>query len=421
MKNKILIVLAWLLITTVVIVRYKFKQKLEQFKTEIARYESNQLENFRNEKDNMISTLLSGDNRLYKLFTNQFDESKSISERDTTFSFLYLNETIKFKVASLQYLECLNSKCVIDEQNEVAQNLIDEKLEELQIEYGETFSLWYSTLKNEKLLKQTNKAGDCNLYFPNMNEIIYDENIWSDFENFLIAYNTEANESIIQNEQIEYEYSLNVNSAKSKLRSNMISYFYKKLSDSKSQILSSQPETKCFNSPTLGNISFTVQRTIFDKQAFQSIADETYKEQWKTNSLFTGAMPYASCFGSSNSCDYYGCSRITVLTGNTDAIVTVKGRSGNVVRHGYISSGESYSFNLPDGTYQVFFYSGSGWNPNKEMYSNSCETLYGGFVANEEVTKVSFHTLVNQEWTIELILQENGNLQTLPSSKTEAL
>ena len=52
MKNKILIGVALLLIIVVIVVRYEFKQKFEVFKTEIANYELNQLDNFRKEKEN---------------------------------------------------------------------------------------------------------------------------------------------------------------------------------------------------------------------------------------------------------------------------------------------------------------------------------------------------------------------------------
>ena len=197
---------------------------------------------------------------------------------------------------------------------------------------------------------KTNKSGDCSNFFPDLSEITYDENVWNDFEKFMIAYNSETREANIQNKQTEYEYFSNVSSTKNQLRSNVIKYFDEKLADRKRQIISTQSENKTYNSPTLGLITYTVNRTSFDKQAFQSVADDAFEEQWKYNSLNTGAMPYAYCFGSSNYCDYYGCSRITVTTGGSDVLVTIKDESGDVVRHGYIKSGHTFSFNLPDGT-----------------------------------------------------------------------
>lgn len=421
MINKILLAVAALLIVLLITVRYLFKEKFEIFKTEIANYESSQLENFRKEKQNRIAKLTNGDEKLLQLFTEQFDESKAISEQDTTFSFLYLSETIKYKAAPLQYIDCLNSKCVIDQQNESVQKLIEGKEEELEKKYGETYSLWFPQLKNEKLLKATNKSGTCSIFFPDMNEISYDENIWNDFEKFMIVYNSETREANIQNKQTEYEYFSNVSSTKNQLRSNVIKYFDEKLADRKRQIISTQSENITYNSPTLGLITYTVNRTSFDKQAFQSVADDAFEEQWKYNSLNTGAMPYAYCFGSSNYCDYYGCSRITVTTGGSDVLVTIKDESGDVVRHGYIKSGHTFSFNLPDGTYQTFFYSGTGWNPNMFMKTTSCGTLRGVFVSFGNVTKDNYISLYKQQMTYELISQLNGNFSTKQSSTSEAL
>ena len=195
--------------------------------------------------------------------------------------------------------------------------------------------------------------------------------------------------------------------------------FAGKLSDRKSQILTTETETKQFNSPTLGLITYSVSKTSFDKQAFQNVADDAFEEQWKSNSLSTGAMPYSYCYGASNYCDY-GCSKISVRTGGADVLVTIKNISGEVVRHAYINGGYTFSFNVPDGQYQVFFYSGTGWNPNKYMKSTSCGNLHGGFVSGEDVTKDDYISLYSQQMTYELILQQNGNLSTKPSSKDEA-
>jgi hypothetical protein len=46
--------------------------------------------------------------------------------------------------------------------------------------------------------------------------------------------------------------------------------------------------------------------------------------------------------------------------------------------------------------------------------------LHGGFVSGEDVTKDDYISLYSQQMTYELILQQNGNLSTKPSSKDEA-
>jgi len=69
---------------------------------------------------------------------------------------------------------------------------------------------------------------------------------------------------------------------------------------------------------------------------------------------------------------------------------------------------------------RCFFYSGKGWNPHKFIKKTTCGKLNGGFVSGENVTKDDRIYISNQILTYELILQENGNLQTKPSSTQEA-
>ena len=69
-----------------------------------------------------------------------------------------------------------------------------------------------------------------------------------------------------------------------------------------------------------------------------------------------------------------------------DVVVLLK-QNGVTKRHAYIPAGNSYTFNIPNGTWQPFFYYGKGWYPEKEMNSPSCTSLEGGFLENEEWDK----------------------------------
>ena len=91
------------------------------------------------------------------------------------------------------------------------------------------------------------------------------------------------------------------------------------------------------------------------------------------------------------------------------------------MRHAYIKAGSSYTFDLPNGTYQPFFYYGKGWNPGKIMKETNAGTLRGGFISNEDFGKDNPQNLSNQILEYELILQQNGNFSTRPSSANEAL
>lgn len=419
MKNKILIGIVALLALLVVSVRFMFNSRFEEFKVSVQQYENEQLANFQQEKEKKIAQL--SNESLAQLFNQYFDESKSIIEMDTTFSFLYLSESVKYKIGRLDYFDCLHRKCIVEKQNDTAQKQITLKEKELEKKFGNTFTSWYPKLKDEKLLQKTSRIGNCSDFYSDLYEISYDKDAWSEFEKFMNFYDKEIKLAETESLQAETQYANKVASTKNSLKSGVISYFNSQLSNSKSQILTTVTEAKSFNSPTLGLITYNVTKKNFNKQAFQNVAADAFEEQWKYNSLSTGSTPYSNCYGSSNYCNDYGCSQIKVITGGSgDVLVTIKNSNGKVVRHGYIKGGYSYTFNVPNGNYQVFFYSGTGWNPKKEMPSSSCSYLKGGFVSNESVTKDNYINLYSQIMTYELILQQQGNFSTKPSSKNEA-
>jgi len=419
MRNKILLGIAILLVLLVLSVRYIFKNQFAEFEVSIRKYESEQLEDFKREKEIKIAQL--SNEGLEKLFNEYFEESKSIIEKDTTFSFLYLSESVKYKKGRLDYFDCLHQKCIVEKQNETTKKQITLKEKELEKKFGSTFTSWYPKLKDEKLLQKTSRIGNCSGFYSDLFEISYDKDAWIAFEKFMTSYDSEIKTAENQSNQAEAQFSNNVSSTKSSLKSGVINYFDTRLSNNKSEILSTETESKSFNSPTLGIINYNITKTSFNKQAFQNVADDAFEEQWKYNSLSTGSMPYASCYGSSNYCSDWSCSKIKVLTGGSgDVLVSIKNSNGKVVRHAYIKGGNSFTFSVPDGSYQVFFYSGTGWNPNKQMPSSSCSYLKGGFVSNEDVTKDNYINLYSQIMTYELILQQQGNFSTKPSSKNEA-
>lgn len=142
-----------------------------------------------------------------------------------------------------------------------------------------------------------------------------------------------------------------------------------------------------------------------------TVTDTPEDDPYLDNSLSTGDAPYPCQNVDGNE------SQISVSTSNSaecDVVVMVK--SGNeLMCNAYIKAGDSYTFNLPNGDYQVFFYSGKGWNPNKSMPNG----FDGGFVANESYSKDDPVTLENQGLEYELILQPNGNFSTKQSSASE--
>jgi hypothetical protein len=419
MKNTILIALAVVLLLLVIVVRYVYKQNFETFKTSVAHYESGQLEKFNKAKEKKFANIQIENPKIFQLFKSQFDERKALIQRDSTYSILYLSGSVKYSSPSFQYFDCLQNKCIVDMQNDSTQQLIIIREKELQRKFGETFTLWYPKLKDKILNKKIDKSADCNTFYTGLFQISYDQTAWNDFENFMSTYTSEIKKSQIQNSNVEQQLKTKYNNTSHQFNNNALAYFKLRLDNELSQIITKDSLPAFYSTVSLGSITYYLIRKKFNQSAYQSIEDDAFTEQWKFNSLATGAMPYSYCYGSSNYCGSY-CSEIQVRTGGSDVLVTIKDYSGDVYRHAYIKSGRSFTFNVPDGQYQVFFYSGTGWNPNKYMTTTSCGTLHGGFVSAESFTKDDYISLSSQSMTYELIMQPNGNLNTQPSSMNEA-
>lgn len=141
-------------------------------------------------------------------------------------------------------------------------------------------------------------------------------------------------------------------------------------------------------------------------------------QNYLSNSLSTGTVPYAEYYGKNYKCPYDQCSGIKVTAPQESDIVVIIKRnnsSGKVISHGYIKAGGTCFFPIPDGTYQTFFYHGKGWNPNKEMPGG----IRGGFVEDEIFSKDNPQDIYSAVLTYVLQLQRDGNFQTKSCNKSE--
>lgn len=143
---------------------------------------------------------------------------------------------------------------------------------------------------------------------------------------------------------------------------------------------------------------------------------ERLLEQYEGYSLSNGSQPYSSVYGSNSS---YGNSEIVVNAPSTqDVLVIIKrnNSNGSVVRHAYIAKGCSYTFHLPAGTYQPFFYGGDSWCPTKRMSGG----VMGGFLRYETFSKDYPQELPDYtELTYSLTATSHGNFNTKSSSESE--
>jgi hypothetical protein len=145
-------------------------------------------------------------------------------------------------------------------------------------------------------------------------------------------------------------------------------------------------------------------------------------------SQYTGATPWENCYGKNVACKRYpkdgylvGCSEINVKTSNYSSVVAIVKRYDKVLKHAYISAGSSYSFEVPNGSYQVYFYYGKYWDRSKEIQSNQCFKIYGGFKEDESVSKDNPITLNDQIMSYTLTQVTNGNFSPKSSNLEEAL
>jgi len=421
MKNRTLLGVVFLMIASVLVVRILFHKKTKQFEVELYKYEVTQFDALKTRKEQKLVELNLSHAKIKDLFIESYDEGSSIIIRDTSFSFLYLKKDYKFNYPSPIYIDCLHQYCIEVIENDRINSIILANELSLKQKYSEAFNKWYPTLKDKWLIKVSKPYNACSKFFPDHSLVVYDQNTMNEFERLLVVYTNDLKDGHLSTSQSLITFDSRTQLTKNQLRPSAVAFFDTNISKERNRILLKTPYTKVFNSHLLGILEYEITKTTFNQDAFQSVVDAAYKEQWKSNSLNSGSMPYANCFGSSNSCNGNNCSQIKVITsGRGDVVVTIKNRDFRVVRHAYIKGGRSFTFDLPDGRYQVFFYSGVGWDPTKPISSSSCNTLRGGFVAEESFTKDNYETLSGHILTYELKLQSHGNFSPKQSSEKEA-
>jgi len=325
-----------------------------------------------------------------------------------------------YDILAPDYFEC--SKSVITEVHESNQNLnhIEDLKKQLIGRYGGDYETLYNRLVNSRELVYKTSSFDCNQFFPELELVVYESSVWNDIRTHLTKLRTVVADVERSNATARNELQNRINNNIRQFQSSYQTTFRSRIERESSSLVQSSLSEYVIDvgdfSPTVLNL----ETTRFNENHFNSILQQELTAQWNNNSLTTGARPYANCFPASNSCSGLNCSEIRVNNSGSDVIVTVKDRGGRVVRHAYIRGNNSLSIHLPDGTYQTFFYSGRGWNPNKPMTSSTCSQLRGGFVSNESFTKdPSFDNLRRTVVTYTLTPTRSGNFNTTGSSASQ--
>ena len=374
------------------------------------------LKKFESEKNMLYIKLINQDKNasriLDSLYSLTIENAKSFNNK--TVSFLFFSENIKYNLIDFKYLNTLKIKVESELYNYYQLKKYSSGIAELSKIYGSATQEWEDKLDKEKFFEITT-SDNCRPYFENSDKYRLKDNAISEFNRFLADYTVHQKELQNQDIQIKGKLENQLNNISSSLNANA----KRLLSESfdKSEAINSDYEFFKFKWAGEEDFAYEIAKKSIDQSYIDNTLEKVYTEQYRLNSLSNGSMPYSYCFGGSNS----GSSSIKVNAGPEDVLVTVKNNRNVVVRHAYVKAYRTFRINVPNGSYQVFFYYGTGWNPKKFMKDTNCGRLVGGFVSNESVSRdPDILQLYNQELQYTLSKQTNGNFSTSGSSKFEA-
>jgi hypothetical protein len=350
------------------------------------------------------------------LFNDYFDINDAEIKHYTNCNFFIYRKRLSQYSYPESYYECLIKFCEIKIQNSGIENTIQKRIQALMTKYGENSITYFENIGFDSFINKQPSIDSCNF---SLKSFLFEINntAFNEFDLFFRQFKEDESEcnfnsikSIQKFEQEKNKTILSLNKKGIELLNENLSYI---------ELINEEIKHFSFIGEIIGEINYSFSLKSFDVGKFNSMLSTVNYHTYINNSLFTGATPYSICYGSHNSCPENDCSELIVKTpSNSDVLVIIK-KNGNVKRHAYIEANSSFTFHLANGIYQPFFYYGQGWNPNKKMNSKSCKNLIGGFISDEYFSKDFSQELQNTILTYELILQQNGNFSTKPSSSEE--
>lgn len=136
------------------------------------------------------------------------------------------------------------------------------------------------------------------------------------------------------------------------------------------------------------------------------------RERYKDNRLENGAKPYRAYYGKDRT--GYNYMDFNTEKGYDYVVIVKRSSDMRVMNHVYIRGGRMCRLYLPDGTFNVYFYSGTGWNPNIKI-----KGVKGGFMESACNQKDEGIRLYDSYVTYTLYRVPNGNLHLQQSSVDE--
>ena len=136
------------------------------------------------------------------------------------------------------------------------------------------------------------------------------------------------------------------------------------------------------------------------------------RERYRHNRLENGAKPYRAYYGKDRT--GYNYMDFNTEKGYDYVVIVKRSSDMRVMNHVYIRGGRMCRLYLPDGTFNVYFYSGTGWNPNIKI-----KRVKGGFMESPSNQTDEGIRLYDSYVTYTLYRVPNGNLHLQQSSVDE--
>lgn len=386
---------------------------VEEVSVNLQQREDENSEAFEEIKQAAYKDLSEQDAEFAEKFNEIFDISVCTKTRDTAVNLFVYGDVLSYDILDLDYVDCVKLKAKNEVINTRVERTIDQKLDSINEVLGGTEEYWINRMKYEKKRFWEKDDYQCIKYFEENYRRIIKPKAFDDLMVLIGKYREDEKIALAKSQENDRVYNAKYNSALRKLNAEGRRIFEERI-NTRTNV---QGMKFYFSSDYLGDLDYSFKINNYSISDIEQNLDYALEKQYTKNSLSNGSMPYGYCYGTSN----YGSSGVRVNAGGGDVLVMVKNMSDRVIRHAYIKANRSYTLNIPDGSYRVFFYHGSGWNPHKFMKNTTCGELTGGFINNEAVTKdPSTLTLYSQIMSYTLTQVVNGNFNTAGSSKNEA-
>jgi hypothetical protein len=378
---------------------------------------------FINEKYDIINFLSKNENYLLENYISYLSELDFTIKKDTVYSYFLYSCSVSYREYDHKLLLCSYKHIKNEYDNNAIRNKIENSIEKLNSKFPSIFSEWYNLPVIYNVLNSSDIIMECNS--SDLIQLNFDNLAWTEFEDFLVQYQSDINIMTKMNKTYKSKFKEAIESIKRKVSSDFYNFIDNQVENKITVIQKVNLVSNSFFSDSFLEIKYKLEEIKYNSKELKSIEGLALLEYYKNNTLYTGNKPYNYCYGMGPYCSplkgYSECSFIDIeASKNVDVLVLIK-KDNEIYDHAYIRSGGSYKFSdLGNGSFQCFFYSGNGWNPNKFIKKTICGAITGGFVADISVQKANIIRLNNSSMSYILYSVIDGNFLPKQSSITEA-